>query len=109
MEKLGREPDPEKAPLEIYHFPIEVQEAFAIHALLPDRWEGMNGVYLGKDWSALEVMLDIFDIEHKRDVVVFLKYIDHYNALKINNKAEQQRKSQEKQESSSPGTKIVKG
>ena len=96
MERLGREPDPSKAPLEIYHFPLEVQEAFAIHSLLPDRWEGMSGTYMGKDWSALDTMLDIFDIEHKRDVVIFLKHIEHNNSQKINKEAEKKRKASEK-------------
>lgn len=108
MERLGREPDPSKAPLEIYHFPLEVQEAFAIHAMLPDRWDGMSGTYMGKDWSSLNTMLDIFNVEHKRDVATFLKYIEHFNSKKTNAEAEKQRKAREKSPQT-PGTKTIKG
>ena len=108
MERLGREPDPSKAPLEVYHFPLEVQEAFAIHAMLPDRWDGMSGTYMGKDWSALSTMLDIFNVEHKREVATFLKYIEHFNSKKINAEGEKQRKARERS-SQAPGTKMIKG
>lgn len=108
MERLGRTPDPNKAPLEIHHFPLEVQQAFVIHSMLPDRWDGMSGTYLGKDWASLQVMLNIFNVEHERDVVVFLKYIENFNMQKVNAKAEKERKAREKP-SLAPGTKMVKG
>ena len=107
MERLGREPDPEKAPLEIQDFPPEVQYAFLIHSLMPDRWDGMNGVYMGKDWAALGSLLDIFKIDNKQETVHFIKYIEHYNTRQINDKAEKQRKSAEIK--TQPGTKMVKG
>ena len=87
---------------------MEVQEAFAIHAMLPDRWDGMSGTYMGKDWSALSTMLDIFNVEHKREVATFLKYIEHFNSKKINAEDEKQRKARERS-SQAPGTKMIKG
>ena len=107
MEKLGREPNPDKAPLEMYHFPPEVQYAFAIHNLMADRWDGMNGIYLGKDWSALGTLLSIHSIENKQVVIYFIKYIEYYNSKQINDKQEKQRKAREKQ--STPGKKMVQG
>lgn len=74
------------------YFPFEVQEAFNIFNLLPDRWDGMNGTYLGKDWSALESLLNIFKVEEKRIIVMFIKYIEVQNIRKIND--EQKRKSE---------------
>ena len=84
MERLGREPDPEKAPLEIEHFPKEVQYAFSIHSLMPDRWDGMNGVYMGKDWAPLGTLLDIFGIEDRLAIIYFIKSIEYYNSKQIN-------------------------
>ena len=107
MERLGREPDPEKAPLEVQDFPPEVQYAFLIHSLMPDRWDGMNGVYMGKDWAALGSLLDIYEVESKKEVVFFIKYIEHYNSQQLNDKAEQQRKKAE--QTTAPGTKMVRG
>ena len=106
MERLGKEPNPDKAPIETWHFPYEVQLAFSIHTLLPDRWDGMNGVYLGKDWAALGDLLDIYDVESKKEVVFFIKYIEHYASKQINDKAEQQQKRAER--STAPGTKMDK-
>lgn len=109
MERLGREPDPDKAPLEVYHFPAEVQYAFAIHALLPDRWDGMNGVYMGKDWAALGTLLDIHGIENKQVIVYFIKYIEHYSSKQINDKAEKNRKAKDRKVATgSPGVQTIK-
>jgi hypothetical protein len=76
-------------------FPSEVQEAFLLHSCLPERWDGMNGMYLGKDWSALGTLLDVFEIEDKKTVVYMLKAIDDRNSNSINRKvSERQRTAQ---------------
>ena len=107
MERLGREPDPDKAPLETYHFPAEVQYAFAIHNLMPDRWDGMNGVYLGKDWSSLGTLLAIHEIKSEQIIVYFIKYIEYFNSKQLNDRAEKERKARDRQ--STPGTKTIQG
>ena len=61
-ERLGKEPDYNKLPMSEGSFPYEVQLAFFIHSLLPDRWDGMSGSYMGKDWSAIGTLLDIHNI-----------------------------------------------
>ena len=109
MERLGRTPDPSKAPLEIYHFPFEVQQAIFIHNLLPDRWDGMNGTYLGKDWSSLDLLFKIHEVTHPKDLIIYLKFVEYYNTKKINAEAEKERKARERKTSSSPGTVAVKG
>jgi len=76
-------------------FPSEVQEAFLIHSCLPDRWDGMSGMFLGKDWSALGTLLDVFEIEDKRTVVMMLKAIDDRNSNHINQKQSQRQKAAE--------------
>jgi len=94
-ERLGKEPDPNKMPMDRAYFPYEVQLAFLIHDLLPDRWEGMSGSYLGKDWSAVDTLLNLYDIEDKRTVVFFIKSIDLAYSNEINSQLEVQRKKQE--------------
>ena len=64
-EQTGEEPDPKKMPPDRSEFPKEVQEAFFIHDLLPDRWEGMSGSYLGKDYSALGDILETAFYNHQ--------------------------------------------
>ena len=106
MERLGREPDPNKAPLEQHHFPPEVQIAFFIHTLLPDRWDGASGTYLGKDWSALGTLLTVHKIEKPSIITIFLKQIDVYSQKQINDKLEKERKAEERRTSGSKNPKL---
>ena len=92
MEKLGREPNPDKLPLNDADFPYEVQMAFFVHSLLPDVWDGAGGNYFGKNWSSLAFLVDLYKIENPKEVVLFLKYIDAYTMTKRNDDMEKKRK-----------------
>ena len=83
-EQLGEEPDPEKMPPAMDMFPYEVQMAFFIYSLLQDSWDGMNGMYMGKNLAGLSVLLDIYEIEDKKTVVYFLTRIDNERIKTIN-------------------------
>ena len=78
-------------------FPSEVQEAFLVHSCLPDRWDGMSGMYLGKDWAALGTLLDVFEIEDKKSCVYFLKAIDDRQSNSTNKKVSERQKAAERQ------------
>ena len=82
--------------MDMGNFPYEVQLAFLIHNTLPDRWEGMSGSYLGKEWSAVGSLLDIYDIEDKKTVIYFIKIIDNINSKLINENIEKEHKKREK-------------
>ena len=82
--QLGQDPDPDEMPPEIGDFPLEIQEAFLIHAMLPDRWDGASGSYMGKDWSPLQDLLEIHKVEDKRTVCFFLKHVESSNTININ-------------------------
>lgn len=73
-EQLGTEPLEEEIPLEIEDFPHEVQQAITVYYRLRDEWDTMNGVYLGKSYSGLAEILDIFEIG-KEDRKYFLEWI----------------------------------
>ena len=83
-EQLGEEPDPEKMPPAMDLYPYEVQMAFFIYSLLQDTWDGMNGMYMGKNLAGLSVLLDIYEIEDKKTVVYFLTRIDNERIKTIN-------------------------
>ena len=76
-------------------FPLEVQVAFLLHDLLPDRWDGMSGSYFGKDLAALGTLLDVWEVEDKQTVTYFLKNIEARYAMKLNKELERQRKARE--------------
>lgn len=77
-------------------FPLEVQEAFHLHDMLSDRWDSMNGFYLGKDYSALETYLNVLDIEDRKQSLYFLKHIEYYNSEKINASIKAKRDAEER-------------
>tara|TARA_Y100001972_G_scaffold110392_1_gene142094 strand:- start:3251 stop:3556 length:306 start_codon:yes stop_codon:yes gene_type:complete len=83
-------------PPEIEDFPYEVQMAFFLHSMLPDRWDGMSGSYMGKDWSSYGHLLDIYEVDEKKDISFFVKAIENENSASINEKMTAKRKAQER-------------
>ena len=103
--RLGKEPDEDKMPIDDGDFPYEVQLAFLLHSVLPDRWDGSSGSYQGKDWSAVGSLLDIYQIENKKTVTFFLKNIDILTSNQINVEIERKRKKRESKISTPKGIK----
>jgi hypothetical protein len=103
-EQLGQEPDPDKMPPDVRDLPYEVQVAFFVHDLLSDRWEGFNGIHLGKDWAPISQLYDIYEVENKKVVTYFLKHIEAHNSEAINKKQDDRRKAEERKAKSQPTT-----
>lgn len=61
-EALGSEPVEEDIPVEFADLPDEVQQSLEVYSYLPDRWEGMSGTFLGKDYSIVFDLFNTFDI-----------------------------------------------
>ena len=76
-------------PLDTSDFPEEVQVAFFIYSFLSDRWDGMSGSYLGKDWSIIDYLFDLHEVENKKEILYFMKI---YESLIINQRAEEAEK-----------------
>ena len=92
-------------PIELSGLPVEVQTAFFILGFLPDVWEGMSGTYMGKDWSALEYLMKLYEIDNPKVVIMFAKM---YEKITINYRAEKQedqRKQAEKRAKAQGGGK----
>lgn len=73
-------------------YPYEVQLAFFIYSLLQDTWDGMSGMYMGKNMSGLGELLDIYEIEDKKTVVFFMKHIDQQRGDAINEEVQRKQK-----------------
>lgn len=82
-------------PPTIEDYPLEVQVAFLLHNLLPDRWDGMSGSYMGKDYSSLALLLDTWEVENKKDCIFWIKNIEARQSEKINKELERKRKASE--------------
>ena len=95
-DQTGVEPNKDDMPPTAADYPFEVQVAFLLHDLLPDRWEGMSGSYLGKDYSSLGLLLETWEVQDKQTCIYFIKHIESVNSTEINNKLESKRKADER-------------
>ena len=96
-ERLGKEPDPNKIPMDMGNYPYEVQMAFLLFDLLPDRWDGAAGVYLGKDWSCVGTLIETHKLKEELEAVIFfLKALDNINMNILNTNLEAERKKADK-------------
>lgn len=73
-EQLGNEPLESEIPWEPDDFPEEVQLAITVYYKLRDEWDTMNGVYMGKSYSGLGEILEIFEVE-KQDRKYFIEWL----------------------------------
>ncbi|MCK4501223.1 hypothetical protein KAU11_12050 [Candidatus Babeliales bacterium] len=71
-EQMGWEAKEEEMPINPATLPLESQQALIILKSLPDLWDGMSGSWLGKDYSGLVAIMDIYDIDNRK--IVFELY-----------------------------------
>ena len=99
-EQMGWEPKEEEIPVDPSSLPIESQQALVLLNALPDKWEGMNGVWLGKDYAGLADIMSIYQIEdNKLEVFELLKVCE----AQLGKYYEQKRKEQEQLSKSKRG------
>ena len=90
-------------PLTTGDLPPEVQVAFFIYSSLSDVWEGMSGTFLGKDWSFLEYLFDLHEIEDRRTTFFFAKAIEEEFKKYYSEESEKRRKAEERKAKTSAG------
>jgi hypothetical protein len=73
-EAMGTEPLDSEIPWDLEDFPHEVQQTITIYYKLRDEWDTMNGLYLGKSYTGLAEILDIFEVD-KCDRKHFLEWL----------------------------------
>lgn len=99
-EQLGEEPDPEKMPPDPTDFPVEVQVAFFIFEMLEDHWEGMSGTYMGKHWTSINALFDIYEITDRKTTLYIMKMYESILVSARADKAEKKRKADERKSAS---------
>lgn len=82
-------------PLDASVFPAEVQVAFFVFGLLPDRWDSMSGFYMGKDWSSANFIFSTYEVDDIKTTVYFAKM---YEALLVEYRAEEANKKRKESE-----------
>ena len=91
-------------PLEPSDFPEEVLVAFFIYGLLSDVWDGMSGMYMGKDWSQADQLFKLYEVDDPKVVMFFAKMYERVIVEHRAKEAERKRKAQERRAGgSTPG------
>lgn len=77
-EQLGTEPLDEEIPVEYDDFPDEIQQALSIYFRLRDEWDGFSGTYMGKNFTGLSDILDIYQVDKsdRQNVLDWIFVID---------------------------------
>lgn len=74
-EQLGKDPIPEEVPPDMGDFPEIVQIAIVIFNTLGDRVYPDIG-YVGKDYTNLPVLIEIYGVEDKELLIDVLSFLD---------------------------------
>ena len=67
-----------------------------MYSLLSDVWDGMSGMYMGKDWSSAEFIFKTYEIENKKETLYFMKMFERENISYRAEEAEKKRKEAER-------------
>lgn len=84
-ELMGSEPKDSETPVEFNDLVTEVQEAIVLYNNLQDQWDYMGGNYIGKDFSYINTVFDIYNIEPelKKHMFELLNQIDRIRSKQI--------------------------
>ena len=91
-EQMGWEPKAEEIPLDPAHLDYVVQCALVLFNCLPDKWEGMSGSWMGKDYAGLMDIMDIYQMDNKKDTFTLLKVAER-EAFKFYSEKQKQQES----------------
>ena len=84
---MGEELETMELPPEFHELDFDCQVAVNLFHILPDKIDGMGGNWLGKEWAGIFDIMQIFEVENKRDVFEFMLlcqgvYSNHYSEQK---------------------------
>jgi len=63
----------------------------------------MSGSYLGKEWASVNLLLDIYEVPYRKDVIYFSKVYENIKVRYMSEKAEQTRKAEERKSRAAGG------
>ena len=90
-DQMGQAPSEDKCPPGIEDFPESVQQAIEVFNRLGDRVYPDIG-YLGKDYTSLELHMEVVGVENKD---IFLETLVRLDAIMIKKSAEQLKKARD--------------
>ena len=88
-EQMGWEIDETQLPKDPSSLELECQQALMLLNTLPDKWDGMSGTWMGKDYSGLAAIMDIYEIDDRKTVFELLKVAEIEMSKYYSEKAKQ--------------------
>ncbi len=83
-EQLGTEPSESEIPVELDDMPMEVEVAYQVYNLLPDKIDSFNGIYYGKALEHTPSILEFLEIDSRKDIFKIILIIDSLEREEIN-------------------------
>lgn len=82
-DQLGTDPIEEEIPIELNDFPELVQTCFIMYNYLTDNWDSMGGNYLGKDYSIVFNLFDVYNVDIT-DRLLSLEFLQRMDSIRSN-------------------------
>ena len=82
-DQLGTDPIEEEIPVELNDFPELVQTCFIMYNYLTDNWDSMGGNYLGKDYSIVFNLFDVYNVDIT-DRLLSLEFLQRMDSIRSN-------------------------
>ena len=70
---MGLPIDENEIPLDINDLSYNCQQAVFLFNVLPDKIEGMNGVWMGKEYGGLTDIMNIYEMVDRKNVLDLLQ------------------------------------
>jgi len=83
-EQLGSQTQEKEIPVMLEDMPIDIELAYNVYNLLPDKIDSFNGVYYGKELDKAPLMLEFLEIQSKKDIFKIIIIIDSLEREEIN-------------------------
>ena len=71
-EQMGWEPEEDQMPKTADHLSHDIQVALLLYQILPDKVDSMGGLWLGKDFSGLGDIMEIYGVHKDIDIFELL-------------------------------------
>lgn len=74
-EQMGVEPIEAEIPVDPSDFPELVETSMLIYTKLRDNWDGMSGRYLGKDYSLVPFLFNLYNVDNQEEQRLSMSFL----------------------------------
>ena len=101
-EQLQEEPVESEIPVEISDFPELIQTCLLIYSKLKDNWDPTVGKYMGKDYTIVFELFDLYSVDSVDERITLLDVMQTIDITRINISADKVKAELSKQKSKTP-------